>query len=317
MNALTLNQGVSLEKTSPVIIDMIRNQNDLDDMLQMVRKISALKAALDAVDQFRLQSVMYAKMAAEALVRVVELGGLQKLKREQRKVAEWLYSLESFDREKYISMCTDGLIIEQIYKREILRPEKITKAIENIKERRDEIVCDLKEEGIVDLTDYFNDVRRTLGDNSSLAEDIIDGTRKRMRAAGGVGIGEEKRTYVMPTKGNQEAIKKAILLRWNSLIHDFESIKNIAASSGVKMSSDEFYTPANWALEDNPQIIHMLLALVRIGLIQDEQKVYEDITKSDYRMELDYVQNRLKISKKTYLETQLQRLTAEEGSAQA
>lgn len=69
------------------MFERIRRISSVDEMLALIKKIDALKIALEAVDTFRQQSIQYAKLEAEALVRVADLDGIGKLRGFHRKTA--------------------------------------------------------------------------------------------------------------------------------------------------------------------------------------------------------------------------------------
>lgn len=308
-----MNTGITTRTDITDMLDRIQFISSVGDILPLIKRIDALKVALDAADAFHEQAVKYAKLEASALIRAVELGGLNSLRGLHKKTAEWLYGLSEHERDKYIQMCADGLTIDQVFKREVGDVIAWNKKIEMIESWRDNLIDECKETGIVDIKRFANDVRNTFGPNkASVGEDIIDGTRNRLRRAGAVGLGGDSGTYVMPRPDNSEKVRKAILLRYESICNDFDSIRKIASASGVKMSYMDFDSGANWSFHDKNYVIHVLIALMRMGFILDEEECYEAIAKSDFREETEVVTKQLRFSRAEYIKAQYKRLMENE-----
>ena len=289
------------------MLDSINKSQSIEDAVKILKQIDALKTALESVEMFRSQSVMYARLEAEALIKVVDLGGLNKLRGAHRATANWLAELNYNTREKYISMCLEGLTIDQVYKREVSAPREKLRQIEELKTMREELIAELTTTGMTDITPYANHARRVFWDDLSTARDLVDGTRNRLRKAGGIGIGDETGVYITPTKGNQETIKEAILLRFEAVRADLNSIKEIAKASKAKMNCEDFLTGKSWELENDPAFTHILLWLNTIGLVDDT--VFDKITKADFRREMDYVSRTLKLNRERYIESLYKGLT--------
>lgn len=307
-----MESAIAIKNGIQDILEQIESVCSTENILSLIKKIDALKVALQAADTFRAQSVKYAKLEASALVRVSELGGTGKLRGFRRKTAEWLYELSEEERNKYISMCEDGLTIEQVYKREVGNNQALNKKIERIEWEQEDLIDECKETGIVDIKQFSDNVREAFKfEHQSLGRDIIDGTRKRLRNAGAVGIGYEG-IYVMPHSENADGVKKAIALRYESICKDFGRIREIAKASGVKMSYAEFDNGANWAFANKPYIIHVLLALARFGLMSDEEDLYDAIERNDMRLELAHVTRNLKISREKFIRIEYEKLPKQE-----
>lgn len=289
------------------VLDSINKSQSIEDAVKILKQIDALKTALESVEMFRSQSVMYARLEAEALIKVVDLGGLNKLRGAHRATANWLAELDDNTREKYISMCLEGLTIDQVYKREVGAPREKLRQIEELKTMREELVAELSTTGMTDITPFANHARRVFWDDLSTANDLIDGTRKRLLKAGGIGVGAETGVYVTPTKGNQDAIKEAILLRFEGVRADLNNIKEITKGSKVKMNCEDFLTGKSWELENDPAFAHILLWLNTIGLVDDA--VYEKITKADFRREIDTTGRKLNMSRELYIKSLYKGLT--------
>lgn len=294
-------------------LEQIYATRSITDVLAFIKKIDALKVALDAADTFHSQAIKYAKLEASALIRAVELGGLNSLRGLHKKTAEWLSGLNEQEKEKYILMCEDGLTIDQVFKREVGDAQALSKKIKTIEQEREWLIEDCKEKGIVDIKPFSDSVKEAFKyEHQSLCKDILDGARNRLRRAGAVGIGDDSGIYVMPCPENGEEIKKAILLRYESICSDFDSIRKIASASGVKISYTDFDSGANWSFHNKNYIIHVLIALIRMGFILDEEECYKAIAKSDFREETEVVTKQLKFSRAEYIKAQYKRLMENE-----
>lgn len=246
------------------LLSKISETSSLEEMKQTIKKIDALKIALESVDAFRAQSILYARLEAEALLRVVDLGGIKQLKGDHRKTAEWLSSLSESERNKYIGMCEDGLTIDQVYKREIYWPMKYDQHIREAMEARSGLVSDLKENGYVDMSSF---VWLTGNLDSELRKDIIDGARDKLRDAGGVCVEAGSHIYVVPAPDRTEETRKAILLRYKSAVRDIERMVAISKASGVKVDSDELLEEFTYNFESCPTHFGLLLTLDTLGVL--------------------------------------------------
>lgn len=296
------------------LLSAIQQTSSVEDAISIIKQIDALKVALEAVDQFREQSITYAKLEAEALIRCVELGGLNELRRDRKKCAAWLSGLSYEERSKYISMCADGMTIDNIWKREIGDGAKFKEIIDDLETRRDWLIDDVKEKGIVSIREFSELVRSKLPNNKkALADDIVDGLRSRLRQSGAVGVGDDDNTYVMPTPENDAEVKKAILLRYKSICADFERIAEIKRAAEITFSYKEFDDGSNWSYESNLYVTHILIALCATGVICDDKALAEAIAKSDARKEMDYAKRLLSWGHDEYIRREYEAMLKAKG----
>lgn len=288
------------------LLDAIRGNRNLEEMVKLVKQIDALKVALESVDAFREQSILYAQLEAEALLKVVELGGIKSLRQPHRATAEWLSKLHTDDLARYLQMCNDGLTIDAVYKREVGNDAKLREKIDFLQGQRDWLIDDLREHGIVDIRQYADEVKRTFCvSNPSLASDIIDGTRNRLRKAGAVCIGANSYIYVKRNPDNADKIEQAILLRYQSIINDFACIKAIMKEAHVTMSYKQFHDNfSEMPHTGENYILHVLLALSRMGMFKDADELEQRIAASEFEEECRQVANNLRISRDAYIVSQ-------------
>ena len=253
---------------------------DLSELMEKIRQIKALKVALDACHRFHENAVRYAQLEAAALIRVVELGGKNRLRGDAKGAAEWIFGLDITQRERFIAMCADGLTISQVWKREIKNPELLESALSELDDIRDELVEKAKKSGHVTLEYYVKYARRKLPHN--VAEDVVDGMRNALRKAGAVGIGFGSLEYIMPRSENKAAVKQAVKLRYESIAKDVMKIKEIVDLSGVKLSSFDI---DDRNFHSNPEyrniLVFMDLALLNCGVISDADSVYYNLSCSN------------------------------------
>lgn len=266
----------------------IENIVDLPELLKKIKQIDALKIALESCERFRENAIRYARLEAAALIRVGELGGIGHLKGFRQKVAAWLFGLSEAEREKYIEMCAEGMTIDQIWKRDIYTEEKLTNKINDLYELREYLVDVVKEEGIISTQNFVEEARKTLPDK--MAEDAIDGLRGALRQAGAVGIGDNSGMYVMPTKERSDKVRDAVIMRFDSAVSDFERLRNIAKWAKIKMSYKDF-VPDIYITDRNGQgyMLHFLIALERMGIIEDTDEMWLELKKSECYAEIDFV----------------------------
>lgn len=202
---------------------------DIDTLLDTLKKLTVLKDVLDACNKFHENAIKYAKLEAAALLHVVELGGVNKLKGNRLATAKWLANLNNEERKHFIAMCGEGLTIEQIYKREISDPTRLKQKLSHYDILCEAMVDELKETGIVTLSKYTYDIPNHLPHR--LADAVKNSFRKAIRENGGVAIGDNNGTYVAVYKGESKEIKSAILVRLNSIQKDLNSILEIEHGS--------------------------------------------------------------------------------------
>lgn len=204
------------------IIDDIESADDAEDVL---KKLDVLKELLKAADEFKRQSVRYAKLEALALCRIVEIGEESSIKNyNRRKAAIWLHGINEEERERYINMCDDGLSITQIWKREISDPAKRESAIIEAKAIREKAFSDYKKRGIVHLVDLCEHLQKNMAPDD--ARDFYQGTRDRLIRSGAVGLDDGEFTYCNPEK-TTEGLDRAIEIRVHSICADINKLRRL------------------------------------------------------------------------------------------
>ena len=222
------------------LIEAVRNAKDADKAVQLVKQIDALKVALESVYRFRAESIKYAVLECEALLRVVELGGVADLRAPHRKTAEWLATLTRDELNEYVAKCHNGITIDEIYKYEVELKQKTDRALKTIKSFEEDTLKNLKETGIANLKDFSNAVRSNLRGVYGLnANDLIDGARNRLLKAGAVGVGHDSGIYVIPKKANETEIHSAICCRYNSIAADIAAVRALANACGIRPTFEE------------------------------------------------------------------------------
>lgn len=295
MNLTTLTLDAKLQE--------IRKCESLEEMLQMVKKIDALKTALEAVDTFREQSIKYARLEAEALLQVVDLGGLDKLKGLHRKTADWLSNLSEVEREEMIAKCADGLTIDQVYKMEFGAAASLGKGMEEAKQHIADVLEEVKKNGIVDISETTPFIKQCVKD-PFVANAMTDGLRERLRDVGAVCVEKDSGIYVMPNSANKNEIRDAVMLRYESIVNDFKKIKKICKEANFKLTYEDFAPTHGWELSNNPFYNHLLIGLMSINAFseEDNERLYSLIAKTDFRKEFDNVVNSLRIGRERAIE---------------
>lgn len=286
----------------PEIFQQIEETVDLQTAITILCKVELLETALKQAKVFKENSVYYAKLHAQALLKVVDLGGDNQLPRNgyTKKAAMWLYDMVDSEREKYISMCADGLSIEQVYKREVADVEKAERKNNRLDDLREKVLDECAHKGVVSLDDYKNSVAEVLNDRS-LEFDVIDGTRGALRKMGAVGVDPTSNVYVMPTPDNEYYVKRAILTRIKSVYHDILNICALTQRASVKVPFSEVYEVVQdgWdnhlhyfdrnmkgtafgSLEGGQSYIRFFMfMLADIGVFEDEKEFYADYVVSE------------------------------------
>ena len=283
------------------LISSIVDTSDLQDCIEKLKQIKALKVMLDTVDRFHSEAVKYATLEATALVKVCELGGENRLKGYQQKTARWLYSLSDAERQKYIDMCADGFTIEQVWKREVGDKDKIVSSLNKLDGERQYILETVKERGIIKIDTKNIEPLKNL--NKSIASDWMDGTRRALRDVGAIGVGDKEGTYVMKSSGYTEEIRKAISTRWESVLNDVESIIKICKAADILIPYQEFEPRIQQACREKGRgyIIHFIIGLLRAGVCSGESDFYENVTKTELNDELHFVSSKYSVSRDDYI----------------
>lgn len=234
MNTLT-SQAMNNE------IEEINNMGSVEDGLQYLKKLKVLEQALRSVDAFYDQSVKFARLHVAALLKVVELGGISSLKGLTRKVAEWLSELDEKERNIFVSMCSDGATIIYIWKKYVNEPQKDKDSFELLEEIKKQAISEVVEKGIIDIKPYQEEIRKIAP--KSIATDIDNGMRIRMRDAGAVGVGYDSGIYVMPMQTEEQKyseqanyISKACYTRFKSICRDIAKLREIIQKSQIRFS---------------------------------------------------------------------------------
>lgn len=211
--------------------DMLLGEIDSATTESAIRKalfqVETVKEALKAADMFRDKSIQFARYEALALIKVVEVCGDTKLisGKYRKLAAEWLVGLTEEERNAYISMCADGKTIDNIYRDNIYRPMQRVALSDAVSDCKDMARTMLRQDGIVSVPDV---VQRHINDfPRSMRKDIVNGVRDAIRQAGGVGIGDDRGTYINPDK-HSLYVSDALATRIAAVARDIESIADLA-----------------------------------------------------------------------------------------
>ena len=216
-------------------LTQIRECADTNEVLRFIKQLKTIKAALDSMNTFYEQAVKYAILHVQALIRVCELGGIDRLYGLPRSTALWLSNMSEEERNKYISMCKDGLTIYQIYKREVIKPKDLKQGESEVKIYREKLLSDLIDYGIADMSGMSEHLAKNTYLDKELIPDYIDGTRNILLRAGAVGVGNNTGLYVKPMPCNSKEVRLALITRLKSIMADLENMSEIANVSGVKL----------------------------------------------------------------------------------
>lgn len=227
------------------LMDSIRNVDNHADALKFVKQIDALKVALESVDSFFNESVKYAMLEVEALLRVIELGGVYGLRAPHKATAEWLSKLSEAERTQYIERCKDGITIDEIYQKDVAYPTKIEKKLRDVKFHEEYLLRELKEKGVANLKNYASCISSALyGVQDINQNDLVDGARNRLLKAGAVGIGHNSGIYVLPEKASKSEILDAILCRYKSIYSDLSAVRQLTNTCRIHPTFGELQSYA-------------------------------------------------------------------------
>lgn len=199
----------------------------LDDVKAALKQLGVLKAALEAADRFRYESVKYARYEAYALARAYELAGnADGITGKWRKLtAEWLCGLTEDERDAYVAMCSDGKTIDNIYREVVVEPMQRAAVADALSVCKKAAREKLDADGMVSVQSIVREHSDRFP--RSMLKVITDGVRDAVRTAGGVGIGDDSGTYINP-ETESRYVSDAIATRVAAVVRDIESIADLA-----------------------------------------------------------------------------------------
>lgn len=214
-------------------LERVGGSTSESDVKRFLAELEAVKAALNAADRFRAESVKYAVYEAYALVRAFEISGdTHLIKGKYRKLAaEWLAGLSESERAEYIAMCKNGKTIDNVYKEMVYMPAQRDALANIVHTCKTEARNQLRDTGAVSVHSIVKKHQSSFP--RSMVKDITDGVRDAVRRAGGVGLGDGNSTYVDPDK-NSTYVSEAIATRIEAVARDIESIADLAERSESK-----------------------------------------------------------------------------------
>lgn len=214
-------------------LERVGDSTSESDVKRFLAELEAVKAALNAADRFRAESVKYAVYEAYALVRAFEISGdTHLIKGKYRKLAaEWLAGLSESERTKYIAMCKNGKTIDNVYKSMVYTPAQKDALANVVHTCKAEARNQLRDTGAVSVHSIVKKYQSSFP--RSMVKDITDGVRDAVRHAGGVGLGDGNSTYVDPDK-NSRYVSDAIATRIEAVARDIESIADLAERAESK-----------------------------------------------------------------------------------
>lgn len=291
-----------------ILLKQIESIPSLEELKLVIAQLEGLKTALKKAQRFREESIKFAKLEAATLIKVVELGGLGELKGHNKEAAQWLYEMADSERQKYIDMCEDGLTIGQVWKREVKDQKKLSQIIDSTQAWMKDIVDEVKQEGIVDLSAFDNSLRDYIL-NKDLATDMSQSMRRKLLAAGAIGVGNESKIYVMPESNNTDEVKNAILQRFEDVCEEMDKVYEIAKVSKAQISYKDLIQGGMWNLEyGSPWKIHLIIALSRTNVIYDFDEFMQHIAETDASIEISTIGRAMNISREEYIRREYQAL---------
>lgn len=287
--------------------------SELEKALDILRKVDVIGAILEKSKQFEEHSIAYARLHAEAIVRVAELGGEDRLPRGfTKKAAIWLDRMKAWEREPFFEMLKEGLSIEQVYKREVADKEKQQRIGDKLHALQEKALDEVEHEGVVDLDGYKIEVGKVLND-FYMRNDAIEGTRIALRKMGAVGVEPRSDLYVMPTEENEYYIQRAIATRIKSVCNDILKIKSLAERCNVRLPYSDAYCliqelwdnrlgyfdrgmkGTTWAAINGNQTYSVFLMMIfaEANVFSDVDAFYTDFVLSQYENLEEYFRNEL------------------------
>lgn len=313
-----MNNDIVLSSTAK-IVDEINNATTKEDIKAILKQLDDIKTMLELANKFRKESIKYAQLEATALIIIASKGMAKQIgnsNNKRRLAAEWLITLSEEEQQTYIGMCAEGLLIEQVWWREVGHDEYVNNNIEDAKEWKEYVLEELKEKGIVDVSVAKEQIRKNVP-YKDIAEDIIDGMRNDLRKAGGVGA-LYSNVYAIPGECNKTHLYAAIQTRIKSMFDDARSVAEICENANIKLTTNDLEKigALNGNLAFYSKNYFLFVWLNSMGLIDEdvlkglpiENDIYEENVELHYKHKrIDYMQKELEYlqPEKEWLEKQL------------
>lgn len=275
---------------SSILLNQIHDAVDIEQLKTMIKQLEAVKIALEAIDRFHEKSVLYARLEADAFIRLIELGGVKELRGYKRKTAEWLSEMSDDERTEWIAKCENGITIVEIYKSEhpsFCQKSKIEKVDSAVDLLRETIELSVAVKNPVDLSDFSKAVKESYKAKNEYqvigslkyADTAVDEMRRYLRDNGYVGVGESTGKYFPAKREYREEITKAIQQRFRQIILDIYSLRSIMDHSEIgKLHASDFIWEDNWHMTHGDEkfvVYPVMIALNELGLV-DDLDVFED-----------------------------------------
>jgi len=258
---------------------------DREGLIEYLGKLDVLKHALEVADEFNAKSVEFAKLEALALIRVCELGGQSSLHGHRRKAAEWLFAMRDDARAEALGMCSDGLTIEQVWKREVKDKERSDNSLALVKMYEKDVVAEFRGTGMVRLDRYDRHVEE-LQLASDVRKALKDNLRNKIRSLGGHGLGDGSGTYVTAEKAAVD-FDEIVYNKVASMTRDLKRLQEICKSEG-RVPTFDFGQAYSL---DNPRILCLVIVCV-MGLGKPVFKTHDQavalINNMCARLGIDY-----------------------------
>lgn len=222
-------------------LDSIESCDSLEEIINKIRQLEAIKAALIAAKRFNERSCLYARLEAEALIKVIELGGEKELKGYKRKAAVWLFEMPIDERQGIVSQCGEGITLAQLFKILVADEEKLDRDVEMANIYKAAAIKELKDSGIVDFDRYSKWIREKVAPHDpQLAADMVDGLRAKLREEGGHGTREG--VYVVADIENYNHVvelRKALKTKLENIQAVLYSMEEFSRITGVRLYKED------------------------------------------------------------------------------
>ena len=268
-------------------LDTIKNTDDLDALLKAVTAIKDAEKVYIHAKMYRDKAIAYAQLEAAALVRVVDLGGVEKLKKGKlRDAAIWLSKMRESERDHYIRMCQNGMTIDNIYWKIVGKDAEKQVYRDFGYEQRDRLIDELKQTGKVDIGDYSTVMYKKLG--AKEGKDIVNGTRIALRDAGGLCIEEGSHVYIKDDSKDKEGIKDCARVRARSIRIDFYRLLEVLQKNKVEIKYEELLGelsgyPNEWDFCSSPFALNVILALECCHGFSNPEELHRAFTEDEGR----------------------------------
>ena len=238
-----------------------------DDASDFIDDIHLMRRLLEAAHTAREQMCMFAKVEAEAYVRLSKMHPFETKLRDER-ILGWLRELSDQEQAAFVTAAERGCTVDAQYE-EHMKVERLQRQQYDASKYMEKALREFNDSGEVTVSmrrceEYIGGQKTDI--RQFLADATVSRTRTRLLESGGVCIGDGVYINTAHEKFPGTAIK-AIRTRAMQIIADVKSLQTLVSHMENKPSTEDL--DLYFGVDD---VIDMVLALyLEVGITDDTQ----------------------------------------------